>query len=101
MALIKNQKVLKLQDSLAENNVTEVLCIKGADTAPKSFMRFHQMDSIERQLEYLFFQEDLDAITFIAEKDVMFLGFAVYAVYSTKDDFKCLYNMKVAGKMYP
>jgi len=43
----------------------------------------------------------LDAITFIAEKDVMFLGFAVYAVYSTKDDFKCLYNMKVAGKMYP
>ena len=48
IALIKDQKVLKLQDQLAENQVTEVLCIKGADTAPKSFMRFHQMDSIER-----------------------------------------------------
>ncbi len=83
LSLIKDGKPLKQTDSLAENHVTQLLCLKGNEAGPKTFMRFTQMDSPERQLSYIADEESLDAIQFIPQKDITFVGFSVYAVGSS------------------
>jgi hypothetical protein len=40
LTVVVNGKQMKSSDSLAENNVTKVLCVKGGDSGPKTFMRF-------------------------------------------------------------
>jgi hypothetical protein len=53
------------------------------------------MDSIERQLSYIMDDEGFDAITFIPTKDISFVGFSVYSVQSSKDDFTCLWSLRI------
>lgn len=101
LTVVFNGKQMKSSDSLAENNVTKVLCVKGGDSGPKTFMRFTQMDAPERQLTYLSDDENLDAITFIPTKDISFVGFSVYAVGSSKDDFTCHWRLKIGDKQQP
>lgn len=59
------------------------------------------MDSPERNLTYIMDDEGLDAITFIPTKDISFVGFAIYAVWNTKDDFTCHWSMKIGDKQHP
>lgn len=78
--------------------MNKVVCVKGGDAGPKTFMRFTQMDSPERQLTYISDDEALDAICFIPTKDISFVGFSVYAVGSSKDDFTCHWRCKIGDK---
>ena len=50
--------------------------------APKVFNRFKQIDSPERQLSYIADEEAFDAIAFVPNKDIRFVGFSVYHVAS-------------------
>lgn len=40
LTLVKDGVALKKSDSLAELKVTQLLCMKGGDVGPKTFMRF-------------------------------------------------------------
>ena len=43
----------------------------------------------------------LDAISFVPLREVVFVGFAVYQVITTDEDFTCHYNYKIGEKQYP
>ena len=40
LSLIKDEQVLKREASLVESKATKLLCLKGGDHGPKTFMRF-------------------------------------------------------------
>ena len=46
---------MKSSDLLAECGAynSQLMCVLGGDSGPKTFMRFMQMDSPERQLTYV------------------------------------------------
>lgn len=102
LVIVKDGKQMKPADSLAENNCTEVLCMESeGGTGPKTFYRFQQMDSIERQMTYISEDEGCDAITFIPLKEISFVGFSVYSVQSSKDDFTCLWSIRIGETQMP
>ena len=40
LSLLKDEEVLKRDASLVESKVTKLLCLKGGDHGPKTFIRF-------------------------------------------------------------
>ena len=76
------------------------MCLKGGIDAPKVFNRFKQVDSPERQLSYIADEESYDAISFIPNKDIKFVGFSVYHV-TQESEFKCMYKIKIGTETYP
>lgn len=72
-----------------------LLCLKGGDEGPKCWKRFTTVDDPCRQLSYISDDESFDAITFVPNRDIVFVGFSVYHVASTDVDFRCIYKYKV------
>lgn len=52
-------------------------------------------------MTYIADDENLDAVSFIPTRDITFVGFSIYAVYSTKDDFTCHWSLKIGDKQEP
>jgi hypothetical protein len=61
-----------------QDQMHQVLCLKGGVDAPKIFHRFKHVDSPERLLSYIAGEEAYDAICFIPKKNIKFAGFSVY-----------------------
>lgn len=101
LSVLKDGKQMQATDSLVECGATQLLVLKGGDSGPKTFMRFTQMDSPERQLSYMAEEESYDAIAFIPQKDIVFVGFSVYAVGSSRDDFTCHWSCKIGERQNP
>ena len=53
-------------------------------------------------MSYIADEEAYDAISFVPNKDIKFLGFSVYAVHTPENqDFKCLYKLKIGSESWP
>lgn len=77
-----------------------MLCVKGADSV-KSYTRFATIDAPERGVTYLADDVGLDAISFVPQQDITFLGFSVYPVFTVEDEFTCHWKMLIGEKQYP
>lgn len=83
LSFVQKQRQLKLSDSVTEIRRDQpLLCLKGAD-AVKTYTRFATIDSPERPVTYLSDDVGLDAVSFVPQRDITFLGFSVYAVISS------------------
>lgn len=93
LTFIQNQNSFALSDPVTDLNFDQtLLCVKGGEAA-KSYTRFLTIDSPERPVTYLSDDVGLDAIAFVPQKDVTFLGFSVYPVVSSQDDFTVHYSI--------
>ena len=80
-----------------------LLCTKGNSNEPKKFNRFTRIDEPCRALTYFCEQNDSDAIDFIPQKDVAFVGFSAYPVIvpDEVETFSVVWSYSIAGRAGP
>jgi len=53
-------------------------------------------------LTYISDEEGFDAVSFVPNKNIKFVGFSVYQVFSNvEQDFKCIYKIKIGTESFP
>ena len=98
LSFVSETKQIKLSDSIAELGITQLLCLKGGEHGPKIFQRFTTIDDPCRQLSYMADEMSYEAISFVPTRDVTFVGFSVYPVMSSKEDFTCHWRYKIGDQ---
>ena len=86
---------MKSSDSITDiKRDRPLLCLKGADSV-KFWQRFATVDRGDMPCTYISEDHCMDAISFIPTKDITFVGFSVYPVISSQEDFTVHYTFMI------